>query len=69
MLKLSKSEAEILNSLKLPKDDQGSLQFATDSQGHTRTSDGNPMTGTFPQTWPTTGDTACSVNGVLKNTI
>ena len=30
-----------------------------------QTSDGDPRTGTFPQTLVTVGDTACSVKGVL----
>ena len=59
MPKVLKSEAEILNSLKLSKDSQGNGQFATDSQGLKRMSDGNPRTGTFHQI--TVGDTACNV--------
>ena len=38
------------NSLKLPQDLQGNGRFATDSEGHLRTSNGNPRTGMFPQT-------------------
>ena len=45
---------------------QGNGQFATDSHGRTRTSDGDPRIGMFPQTLVTTGDTACSVKGVLR---
>ena len=48
---------------------QGNGQFATDSQGHLRMSDGDPRTGTFPQMLVTTVDTACSVNGVLRTAI
>ena len=39
-------------------------RFATDSQGHTRTSDGDLRTGTFHQTRVTVGDTSCRVKGV-----
>ena len=66
MLTVPKSEAEILNSLKLPEDLQGNGQFATDSQGCLQTSDEDPRTGTFPQMRSTMGDTTCSVKGVLK---
>ena len=45
-------------------DTQGDGEFATDSQGPLRTSDGDPRTRTFPQTRPTVGDTACSVKGI-----
>ena len=61
-----KSEAEILNSLKLPYDFKGNGWFATDLQCCLWMSDGDARTGTFPQMWPTAGDTACSVNGVLR---
>ena len=56
-----------LHTLTVPKskESHGSVQFATDSQGRTQTSDIDPWTGTFPQTWPTVGDTACTVNRVL----
>ena len=40
--------------------------FANDLQSCTRTLDGDPRTGTFPQMQVTAGDTACSVKGVLK---
>ena len=50
---------------KLLKDSQGNGWFATDSQGHIGTLDGNTKTGTFHQTWVTAGDTACSVKEVL----
>ena len=53
-----KSEAEILNILKLPWD-----TWATDLLVCKRT----PRTGTFHQTWVTEGDTACCVKGVLHN--
>ena len=66
MLTVSKSEAKLLNSLQPLQDFQGSGRFATDSQGRTRTSDGDPRTGTFLQTLPSVGDTICSVNGVLS---
>ena len=59
------SEAEILNSLKVPWNVQGNRWFATDLQGRKRTSGVDPRTGMFHQMRPTTGDTACSVNGVL----
>ena len=57
-----------LNSLKLPWDSQGNGRFATDSQVCKWLSDGDPRTGTFHQTWPTTGNPACSVKGVLRVT-
>ena len=64
MLTVPKAEVEILNSLKHLQDSQGNGVFTTYSQGHLWTSDHDPRTGTFTQTWPTTGDTACSVKGV-----
>ena len=64
MFIVPKSEAEILNSLKLLQDLQGNGQFTTDSQGHLQMSDSDSRTGTFPQMWPTEGDTACSVKGL-----
>ena len=64
MLIVPKSEAEILNSLKLLQDSQGNGQFTTDSQGHLQMSDDDSRTGTFDQTQPTKGDTACSVKGL-----
>ena len=44
---------------------QGTRWFASDVQGPIRMSDGDPRTGMFPQMWVTTGDTSCSVKGVL----
>ena len=64
MLTVPQSEAEIKKFWKQPWDSKGNGQFATDSQGHIRTSDGDPRTGTFHQTRVTAGDTACNVNGV-----
>ena len=32
-------------------------QFTTDSQDQLQISEGDPRTGTFPQMWPTAGDT------------
>ena len=46
------------------QDPQGNGQFTNDSQGYILTTDGDPRTGTFPQTQVTAGDTTCSVNGV-----
>ena len=65
MLTVPKSEAEILNRNKFPQDWQGNGQFAADSQGRLRTSNGDPRTGTFPQTLVTVSDTACCVKGIL----
>ena len=39
-------------------------RFATDSQVCKLTTDNDERAGTFHQTQPTTGDTACSVKGV-----
>ena len=64
MLPAPKSEAENSYILKLWQKAQGNERFATDSQGCIWTSDGDPRTGIFPQTWVTTDDTACSVTGV-----
>ena len=55
MLTVSKSEAEILKHIK-----HRTRKVMDDSHtGCTQTSDSDPRTGTFPQTWPITGDTAC----------
>ena len=64
MLTVPKSEAEILNALKLPYCVQGNGRFATDSQGRIQTSDRDPRTGTLHQTWVTAGETTCNVNRV-----
>ena len=66
MFTVQKSEAEILwfkNSI------GSNGWFASDSQGRTRTSDGDPRTGMFHQTRVTVGDTACSVKGVLQEPV
>ena len=52
-----KSEADILNSLKLPHYLQGN--------GRILMPDGDPRTGMFPQLQPTAGHTTCTVKGVL----
>ena len=62
-----KSEAKILNSLKLLWDSQGNGRFTTDSQVCKWMSNGNPRTGMLHQTLPMAGDTACSVKGVLTS--
>ena len=46
------------------QESQGNGWFATDSQGCILTSDSDPKTGTFPQTGPTAGDSACTVKEV-----
>ena len=68
MLMVPKSEAEILNILKLPSDAQGNGQSATDSQVCKQASDSDPRTRTFQQTRPTMGDTTSSVKGIIVPT-
>ena len=64
MLTVLKSEAENSNILKLRQDMQGNARFAIDSQGHIRTSDSDPRTGTFSEMRVTARDILCSVKGV-----
>ena len=64
---VSKSDVEILNSLKLLLDTQSNGRFTTDLQVCKRASDSDPRTGTFHETRGTVSDTACSVKGVLGN--
>ena len=69
MLTVLKSEVENSNILKLRKDSQGNGRFATDSQDCPLMSFSDPSTGTFHQTRVIADDTACSVNGVLQETV
>ena len=57
---INQSVVQVLN-LRIKVMDGSSLT----RKSYVRTSDGDPRTGTFPQTWVTMGDTTCNVKGVL----